>query len=87
VTLDRATELLRTLHALERVCAVISRHGTDPDWQDAVSVLSDRVFLLRACLSLEDPAMLDSAREVLDAERVTAGEWTPHVGPPSLRVH
>ena len=68
MTIDRCVELLRELHALDRIAQAIVR-GTDPDWQYELIINRNRVFWLRGALSVEDPAVVAAALSVLEAER------------------
>ena len=74
MTLERCVELLRELHALDRTRAALALHGTDPDWTYVLTMLSDRVYLLRAALSVEDPALIGDALDVVQEERQTLAE-------------
>lgn len=73
MTLDRCVALLKEIRALDRARAALALHGTDPDWSYTLTVLSDRVFLLRGSLSVEDPALISAALDVLqNDQRLTA---------------
>lgn len=71
MTLDRCVERLREVRALERTRAALALHATDPDWRYTLTMIGDRLFWLRGCLTVEDPQLIGDALDVLDAERRT----------------
>ena len=93
MTLDRLVDVLRELRSLNLVHAVISQQGSDPAWQDVLTLIDHRVFWLRACLNQEDPGLITSADAILHAERNAASAtpeppaWTTDVAPVGTRVH
>lgn len=65
---------LKEAAALTRVTAAIAIHCTDPDWLYVRAALEAKLHELRALLAQEDPALIDTCVEWLDAERHAARE-------------
>ena len=88
MTPAQAMELLRAVHALTRVKAVITSHAGDPDWAHVVTAIDDRLRWLRYNLSLADPGVVTSAEGLFEAERIAAAhaDVTPRAIEPVPRI-
>lgn len=99
MTQREAFAVYKELAALERLEASIQRQGQTAaaayEWRCCLTAIRDRVRFDRYVLSLEDPILVDSVREMLRAEQEnpslrfdtpSAPEPLPAL-PPGARVH
>lgn len=88
-----AVEVLREIRDLEARAAAIRRASSPEAWRYVLVAIADRVAWCRYCLSLEHPAVISMAGELLLAqdERAAAGlEPAPEAipdPPANSRVH
>jgi hypothetical protein len=83
--------LVRELHALERLSAVIAAQAArQPEWDYAIVALAERISVLRCGLQQVDATVLAGARAAYELERRSEpapASGTPLLLPPGGLVH